>query len=156
MFRGFTPLTLDSKGRLAIPSRHRDALAQRCGGQLIATLDPGRCMLLYPLPDWEVLEQRINRMPSFHPVTRQLKLFLVGSATELEMDNAGRILLPAHLREKARLEREVVLVGQGNKFEIWNSQDWQAQYDAATDFATLLEDARSKGDLPDELREFSL
>ncbi len=156
MFRGFMPLSLDAKGRLAIPSRYRDALMERCGGRLVVTLDPGRCMLLYPLPEWELIERRINALPSFHPLSRQLKLILVGSATDVEIDSAGRILVPAPLREKARLEKDVVLVGQGHKFELWNETDWQAQYDAAKDFTTALEEARHKGDLPDELKDFAL
>lgn len=156
MFRGFMPLSLDGKGRLAIPSKYRDTLMERCGGRLVVTLDPGRCMLLYPLPEWEPIERKINALPSFHPLSRQLKLILVGSATDVELDGSGRILVPAPLRDKARMDKDVVLVGQGHKFEIWNEADWQAAYNAATDFTTALEDARHKGDLPDELRDFSL
>lgn len=156
MFRGFTPLSLDGKGRLAIPSRYRDALMQRCGGRVVLTLDPGRCMLLYPATDWEPIERKILDLSSFHPLSRQLKLILVGSATELELDGSGRILVPAPLREKARLDKDVVLVGQGNKFEIWNEAAWQAEYDAATNFTAALEEARQRGDLPDELKDFAL
>ncbi|MCS6785674.1 MAG: division/cell wall cluster transcriptional repressor MraZ [Thiobacillaceae bacterium] len=156
MFRGFVPLSLDGKGRLAIPSKYRDALHERCGGRLVLTLDPGRCMLLYPYPDWEPIERRIMELSSFHPLSRQLKLILVGSATDVEMDASGRILVPAPLREQARLDKDVVLVGQGAKFELWNAAQWQAEYDAAVNFTAALEEARNKGTLPDELRDFAL
>jgi MraZ protein len=156
MFRGLSPLALDGKGRLAIPTRYRELLMQRCGGHLIVTLDPSGCLLLYPFPEWEPIEQRLNALPSFSPISRHMQRILVGSATDLELDGAGRILLPAPLREKARLERDVVLVGQGNKFEIWNDQAWQAQFDAAADLPGMLEEAMRKGEVPDELKGFSL
>ncbi|MCU0840218.1 MAG: division/cell wall cluster transcriptional repressor MraZ [Thiobacillaceae bacterium] len=156
MFRGLSPLALDGKGRLAIPTRYRELLMQRCGGHLIVTLDPSGCLLLYPFPEWEPIEQRLNALPSFSPISRHMQRILVGSATDLDLDGAGRILLPAPLREKARLERDVVLVGQGNKFEIWNDQAWQAQFDAAADLPGMLEEAMRKGEVPDELKGFSL
>ncbi len=149
-------MALDGKGRLAIPTRYRELLMQRCGGHLIVTLDPSGCLLLYPFPEWEPIEQRLNALPSFSPISRHMQRILVGSATDLELDGAGRILLPAPLREKARLERDVVLVGQGNKFEIWNDQAWQAQFDAAADLPGMLEEAMRKGEVPDELKGFSL
>lgn len=149
-------MALDGKGRLAIPTRYRELLMQRCGGHLIVTLDPSGCLLLYPFPEWEPIEQRLNALPSFSPISRHMQRILVGSATDLDLDGAGRILLPAPLREKARLERDVVLVGQGNKFEIWNDQAWQAQFDAAADLPGMLEEAMRKGEVPDELKGFSL
>lgn len=156
MFRGLSPLALDGKGRLAIPTRYRELLVQRCGGHLIVTLDPSGCLLLYPFPEWEPIERRLNALPSFDPLSRHMQRILVGSATDLELDGAGRILLPAPLREKARLDKDVVLVGQGNKFEIWNDQAWQAQLDAAEGLPGMLEEALRKGSIPDELKGFSL
>jgi MraZ protein len=156
MFRGPTPIALDGKGRLAIPTKYRDLLMQRCGGRLILTLDPSSCLLLYPFPDWEPIEQRLNALPSFDPISRQMQRLLVGSATDLEMDGAGRILLPALLRERARLEKDVILLGQGNKFEIWNAAAWQAQCDAVAELPTRLDEAMRNGGLPDPLKGFSL
>lgn len=156
MFRGLSPLALDGKGRLAIPTRYRELLMQRCGGHLIVTLDPSGCLLLYPFPEWEPIERRLNALPSFNPVSRHMQRILVGSATDLDLDGAGRILLPAPLRDKARLDKDVVLVGQGNKFEIWNDQAWQAQFDAAADLPGMLDEAMRKGEVPDELKGFSL
>lgn len=156
MFRGPAPLALDGKGRLAIPTKYRDMLNERCGGRLVVTLDPSGCLLLYPFPEWEPIEKKLNALPSFNPTSRMMQRILVGSATDLDMDSAGRILLPAMLRERARLERDVVLVGQGNKFEIWNAPEWQAQFDAAADLPAMLNEALQKGEMPDELKGFSL
>jgi len=149
-------LALDGKGRLAIPTKYRDLLNQRCGGRLVVTLDPSNCLLLYPFPDWEPIEKKLNALPSFNPVNRMMQRILVGSASDVEMDGAGRILLPALLRDRARLDKDVVLVGQGNKFEIWNAADWQTQFDAAEQLPALLNEALQKGEMPDELKGFSL
>lgn len=156
MFRGPTPIALDGKGRLAIPTKYRDMLMQRCGGRVVVTLDPGGCLLLYPFPEWEPIEQKLNALPSFDPLSRQMQRLLVGSATDLEMDSAGRILLPLLLRERAHLERDVVLIGQGNKFEIWEARAWQAQCDAVVNLPAQLDEAMRKGEVPDGLKGFSL
>ncbi|TCJ18717.1 transcriptional regulator MraZ [Parasulfuritortus cantonensis] len=156
MFRGATPIALDGKGRLAIPTKYRDMLMQRCEGRLVLTLDPSSCLLLYPFPEWEPIERKLNALPSFDPLARRMQRLLVGSATDLDMDNAGRILLPALLRERAHLEREVVLIGQGNKFEIWNEAAWQAQCDAVTELPAQLDEAMRRGEAPDGLKGFSL
>jgi MraZ protein len=157
MFRGLSPVALDGKGRLAVPTKYRDVLAQRCGGRLIVTLDPhSGCLLLYPYPDWEPIERKLNALPSFNALSRNLARILVGTATDLEMDSAGRILLPAPLRERARLEKDVVLVGQGNKFEIWSAADWESQIAAASEIPAMLGEAMRNGEIPDELKDFSL
>ncbi len=156
MFRGATPIALDGKGRLAIPTKYRDLLMQRCEGRLVLTLDPSACLLLYPFPEWEPIEQKLNALPSFDPVSRQMQRLLVGSATDLDMDGAGRILLPSLLRDRAHIERDVVLLGQGNKFEIWNAADWQAQCDAVVNLPAQLSEAMRKGEVPDGLKGFSL
>ena len=156
MFRGPTPIALDGKGRLAIPTKYREPIMERCGGRLILTLDPSGCLLLYPFPEWEPIEQKLNALPSFDPLSRQMQRLLVGSATDVEMDGAGRILLPALLRERARLDKDVVLLGQGKKFEIWNAADWQAQCDAVSDLPLRLDAAMRGGGMPEQLKGFSL
>lgn len=120
MFRGVTNVTLDAKGRLAIPTRHRARLLEQGGGQLIITVDAGHILLLYPLPEWLKVEQKLNSLPTTNPRARQLQRLLVGHATEVELDGAGRVLLPPPLREFAALDKRVSLVGQGNKFELWD------------------------------------
>lgn len=128
MFRGALSLSLDSKGRLAIPTRYRDHLLNECLGQLICTIDIHQpCLLLYPLPQWEFIEQKLVGLSSMVPEERRIQRLLLGHAAECEMDSAGRILLPATLRSYAQLHKELMLVGQLNKFEIWDADAWQQQ-----------------------------
>jgi MraZ protein len=148
MFRGVTTLSLDTKGRLAVPSKYRDALLAQGDGRVVVTADPSQCLLLFPLLEWEPIEKKLNSLSSFNPQTRSLQRLLVGNAADLELDTAGRILLPAMLREFAALDKSVVMVGQGTKFELWSESRWQAQMDAALTF--------SDGIMPDELAGFSL
>ena len=125
MFRGINPLSLDAKGRLSMPARYRQQVLDAADGQLILTVDRDRCLLLYPLPVWEKVERKLIQLSSVNARARALKRLLMGHAEECSMDVSGRILLPAPLREFAHLDKRVVLVGQGNKFEIWNEQAWQ-------------------------------
>jgi MraZ protein len=152
MFRGVNNLNLDSKGRLAIPTRHRDALMDRCQGQLVLTVDSREnCLLLYPLSDWEEIERKLVKLPSLSKSVRRLQRLLIGHATESEMDGSGRILLPAPLREFAGLDKATVLIGQGNKFEIWSEETW-----AARRAAWLEEVDDDNEDMPPELSSISL
>jgi len=148
MFRGSSTLNLDSKGRLAVPTRHRDFLQSYCSGRLIITADPSKCLLIYPLPDWEPIEKKLNSLSSFNPQTRSLQRLLVGNASDVELDSAGRILVPTSLRQFAGLEKSVVLAGQGNKFEVWDEEKWQQQNAEALVFRD--------GVMPPELEGFSL
>ncbi len=127
MFRGISPLTLDSKGRLAVPTRYREALARQCEGQLVVTVDYDGCLLLYPLPEWEEIERKLVRLPSFNEAARRMQRVLLGHATECELDGSGRVLLPPPLRLYAKLDKAVVLVGQGNRFEIWDEATWNSR-----------------------------
>lgn len=124
MFRGVNNLNLDAKGRLAIPTRYREPLHTQCDGTLVVTVDPDHCLLLYPLPEWVEIERKLMKLPALNPSVRRLQRLLVGHATECELDGSGRILLPPPLREFARLDKQVVLVGQGNKFELWEATAW--------------------------------
>ncbi|MEW5943163.1 MAG: division/cell wall cluster transcriptional repressor MraZ [Pseudomonadota bacterium] len=148
MFRGVATLNLDSKGRLAVPSRHREFLLSYCGGRLVITADPSKCLLIYPLPDWEPIERKLNSLSSFNPQTRSLQRLLVGNAGDAELDSAGRILVAPPLRQFAGLEKSVVLVGQGNKFELWDEEKWSQQMSEALVFRD--------GGIPPELEGFSL
>ena len=129
MLRGATKVTLDAKGRLAIPTRYRERLAQRCDGQLVATVDKDYCLLLYPLPDWEDIERKLMRLPSLDKRARRLQRLMVGHATEVDIDGHGRILLSRELREFAGLEKQAVLLGQGNRFELWDEERWNETRD---------------------------
>lgn len=148
MFRGVAQLSLDSKGRLAIPAKYRDALVAHCNGRLVITADPSKCLLIYPQPAWEPIEQKLNSLSSFNPRTRSLQRLLVGNASDVEMDGAGRILVPGKLREFADLDKDVVLVGQGAKFELWDEEKWNKEIDEALMF--------KDGGVPPELEGFSL
>lgn len=129
MFRGATKVTLDAKGRLAIPTRYRERLASRCDGQLVATVDRDYCLLIYPQPDWEDIERKLVRLPSLNKQARRLQRLMVGYATEIEIDGHGRILLSRELRDFANLERQAMLVGQGAKFELWDESSWKEKCD---------------------------
>ena len=148
MFRGITQLSLDSKGRLAIPAKYRDGLVSLCAGRLIVTADPSKCLLIYPQPAWEPIEQKLISLSSFDKKTRSLQRLLVGNASDVEMDNAGRVLVSSPLRKFAGLAKNVVLVGQGAKFELWGEEQWDLQMDNALEF--------KDGDMPSELEGFSL
>ena len=148
MFHGVAQLNLDSKGRLAVPARYRDALLTRCSGHLVLTADSERCVLIFPLPDWEPIEQKLMALSSFNTQIRELQRRLVGYAEDVQMDATGRILISPALRGYARLEKNVVLVGQGAKFELWNKDNWEQLMDKAGGFGA--------GGLPPELEGFSL
>ncbi len=124
VFRGATKVTLDAKGRLAMPTRYRERLMSRCDGQIIVTVDKDHCLLVYPLPDWEELERKLVRLPSMNKASRRILRIMVGYATEVDMDANGRILISRELREFAGLEKQAMLIGQGNKFELWDEASW--------------------------------
>lgn len=133
MFRGPTKVTLDAKGRLAIPTRYRERIAARCDGHLVVTVDRDYCLLIYPLPDWEEIERKLVRLPALDRKARRLQRLMVGHATEVEIDGHGRILLSKELREFAGLEKHTVLIGQGNKFELWDEERWNEKRDSWLD-----------------------
>jgi MraZ protein len=148
VFRGIAQLNLDSKGRLAVPARHRDLLLERCGGHLVVTADADRCLLIYPLPDWELIQQKLEGLSNLDPRVRELQRRLIGFAVDVEMDGAGRVLISPALRQFAQLEKNVVLVGQGRKFELWNKDSWEHLIERAGGFGAA--------GLPPELEGFSL
>lgn len=123
MFRGATLVNLDSKGRLSVPTRYRDQLIENASGQLVCTIDINSpCLLLYPLPEWEIIEQKLSRLSSMNPQERRVQRLLLGHASECQMDSAGRLLIAPVLRQHAGLTKEVMLVGQFNKFELWTKR----------------------------------
>ena len=146
MFRGANKLTLDIKGRMVMPTRYRERLQERCGGKLVVTVDKDQCLLVYPMPDWEEIERKLMKLPTFNERARRLQRLMVGYATELELDAQGRVLLPPNLREFASLTRDAVLIGQGLRFELWDEEkwnqrrdEWLASEESATDLSADLE-----------------
>ena len=130
MFQGAAALSLDVKGRLAIPVRHREALAAAADGRLVLTAHPHRCLLLYPEPACEPIRDKVLAASSMNPQSAAIKRLLVGNAREEAMDAAGRLLIAPELRQFAVLEKQVWLVGQGSHFEIWSDIGWQQQQEA--------------------------
>jgi len=112
---------------MAMPAKYRDRLSSEFGGQVVITIDTQvRCLLVYPLSTWEVLERQIQDLPSFDPAVKRFQRLTIGYASDLELDGSGRVLLPQSLRDYAELEKKVVLVGQGKKFELWGEESWMA------------------------------
>ena len=148
MFRGINAIHIDSKGRVALPTRYREALST----SLVVTIDTDEtCLLLYPLETWQVIESNLQRLPSFNPAARRIQRLLIGHATDVELDGNGRVLLPPLLRDYARLDKRVVMIGQGNKFEVWDELLWQSRREQ-----WLAAEALEKDGLPDEMKTFSL
>ncbi len=126
--RGAHAISLDSKGRLAIPTKFRDWLRDESDGQLVCTIDIAHpCLLLYPLNEWEEVERKLKTLSSMNPQERRLQRLLLGHATECELDGNGRLLLSQPLRNHAGLDKKIMLVGQLNKFELWDEARWQQQ-----------------------------
>ncbi len=124
MFQGATELNLDAKGRLAVPTRYRDAL-QSGGRAVVITAHPDGCLLLYPSLAWEPIGAKIQSLSSFNEQARWWQRLLVGFAEEIEIDAQGRILVSPALRKFAALQKDAMLVGQGSHFEIWDAAGWE-------------------------------
>ncbi|MAZ45285.1 MAG: cell division/cell wall cluster transcriptional repressor MraZ [Gammaproteobacteria bacterium] len=128
MFRGINTATIDGKGRMAVPARFREAVLLNSSGEVVVTIDMReRCLLMYPLPQWEVVQDKLERLSNIGPQARLLQRLLIGHATDLNLDAQGRLLVPNILREYGEINKKVVLVGQGNKIEMWSDEHWQAQ-----------------------------
>ncbi|HTA65879.1 MAG TPA: division/cell wall cluster transcriptional repressor MraZ [Xanthomonadaceae bacterium] len=129
MFQGETAITIDDKGRLAIPTSHRESVARECGNQLVITYSPfeSGCLYIYPLPVWERLRDQVNALPRAKSVSRNLQLKLVGAASFVEPDGNGRIGIPASHRSAVGIDKRAVLLGMGDKFELWSEQAHHAQ-----------------------------
>ncbi|GAB0152278.1 division/cell wall cluster transcriptional repressor MraZ [Marinobacterium sp. BA1] len=150
MFRGVNPINLDAKGRMALPARYRESVHSHCDGRMVVTIDTeDKCLLLYPQPEWDEIQARIDALPSFNKAVRRIQRLLTGHATDLELDANGRMLLPAPLREYAQLDKKIVLLGQGNKFEIWSEGLWNSTRD---EYLQADEDE----EIPQELQSLSL
>jgi len=151
MFRGVQHINMDAKGRLAMPARQREPLLSECGGQVVVTIDTqSACLAIYPLPEWERIEKDIQGLPALNPAVKRFQRLMLGYATDLELDGNGRMLLPHPLREYARLDKKLVLVGQGNKLELWSEPLWLAEREQA------LQDSGPEAELPEELMSLTL
>ena len=152
MFRGASSLNMDQKGRFAVPAKYRQVLTERCDGQFVLTVNNTgeRCLWLYPQDEWEQVERKVVELPSFDPSAQALKRLLIGYAMDCDLSSGGRIRVSAPLREFAGLEKHIVLIGQGNKFEIWDEGLWKVKCDE-----WLLKQPEDR-QLPIELESLSL
>ena len=151
MFRGIVAVNMDAKGRITLPTRFRQRLTDDSEQRLVITIDTSdRCLMMYPLDEWEVIERKLGTLPTFNPAARRIQRLLIGHATEAEVDSSGRVLLPPVLRDYAGLSKKVNLVGQGKKLEIWNEMSWQSGREM------WLAEETHHDVLPEELREISL
>ncbi len=137
---------------MTMPTRYRERLNERCAGRMIVTIDTDeRCLLLYPVAEWENIERKLDALPSFNAQARRVQRLLMGHATDTDMDNNGRLLLPPPLRQYAGLDKHVVLIGQGKKFELWDATVWSERRDD-----WLAEETAGDEPLPAELQSLSL
>ena len=151
-FRGVSICNVDAKGRFAVPTKYRGVLHNMCEGQCIVTIDTDDdCLLLYPLPVWEEIERSLQSLPSLNPKVRRIQRLLIGHASECELDSQGRLLLPSILKQHANVDKKLMLVGQGKKFEVWSEHNWNTQRE------DWLEAGRAEQDgVPDELTTISV
>ncbi len=149
MFGGVTHLNLDPKNRIAIPARYRDVLQEKYANHITITLESPQCLLLYPEQIWSTVREKIQNLSTgAHPLVKSYQRLVLGYAETIEIDKAGRVLLPAGLKKLVGLEKDIVLVGLGNRFELWDSQKWQAETEKALQV--------SQDDLAGLLNGFSL
>jgi len=144
---GSYAINMDAKGRIAIPQRVREELAEACGGSIVITAHTEeRCLLIYPEPHWLELMPQVEQLPNIKPKARRMQRLLLGYATPLTIDGNGRVLLSPTLREYARLEKKLMLVGQGKKLELWNEEHWNH----------WLDEVAEDDDMPEEILSLSL
>lgn len=156
MFRGITALNLDMKGRMAMPAKYRERLEENSNGNLVMTIDPTNsseepCLLLYPLPEWEKIQAKIEALSSFDRASRRVQRLLIGHAEDVQMDKSGRILIPMELRTYASIDKKIILIGQGKKFELWDEGKWNGCRTFWLDGSAI-----GKDDLPANLTSLSL
>jgi MraZ protein len=127
MFRGSFEHTVDSKGRVSVPAKFREIIADRYDGHLVLAMDYDRCLTVYPLEEWEKLEDKIRNLPTMKKEVKDFMRFLLASATECELDKQGRVLIPSTHRDHAGITKNVLLVGIIDKIEIWDAKAWEAR-----------------------------
>lgn len=134
-----------------MPKFHRERLLANYTGGLVVTFD-APCLLIYPEPIWEEIEDKINALGNAHPRARMMQRRLIGLSESVDLDSTGRILLPARLRKKAGIDRKVILIGQGRKFELWDEESWERMMDESEQH----NDGLDPNDIPEEMLNISL
>lgn len=141
MFQGASSLSLDAKGRLSVPTRHRDVLAATANSQITITRHPHGCLMIFPRPEWEKFRDRLAQVPM---AAQWWKRIFMGNAMDVELDSTGRVLVSPELRAAAGIEKETMLLGMGSHFELWDKAKYEAQEAEAL-----------RGEMPDVFKEFS-
>ncbi|WP_310387802.1 division/cell wall cluster transcriptional repressor MraZ [Roseateles sp.] len=141
VFQGASALAMDAKGRLAVPARHREVLQALCAGQLTVTKHPEGCLMVFPRPAWESFRDRIAALPMS---AAGWKRVFLGSAMDVEIDSAARVLISPELRASAGLQKDLMLMGMGSHFELWDAAAYAAH-----------EAQVMQSELPDALKDFS-
>jgi MraZ protein len=141
VFQGASSLNLDAKGRLSVPTRHRDVLSANAAGQLTITKHPHGCLMVFPRPEWERFRERIAALPM---QAQWWKRIFLGNAMDVDMDSTGRVLISPELRAAAGIQKDAVLLGMGAYFELWDASTYAAQ-----------EAEAMKGQMPDVFKDFS-
>jgi len=131
MFKGITNIRLDTKGRLTIPTKYRSIIDEQSNSKLVVTIDSEeKCLLLYPSTSWQKIQEKINDLPSFNKNARRIQRLLIGHAEDIDLDGNGRILLSKPLRSFAEMTKQITMIGQGEKFEIWSNDIWEKRITA--------------------------
>ena len=148
MFRGSDPINMDSKGRMAIPTRYRAVLENICSGELVITIDmKSTCLTLSPLPAWRKFEENVAALPAFDELGEMLSRFVVGQAKDLQIDNSGRVLIPQELRDYAEFEKKLILVGRTQRLELWSEDNWNLERDKSQEnYRSMLLDKEKMSD----------
>ncbi len=148
MFRGANSINLDSKGRIAVPAKYRPDITESAASHLVITCDPyDNCLLIFTLEHWESTESDLQSLSNSKPLHRRLKRIMLSHATEVDMDANGRVLIPSVLRDRGKLEKDVMLIGQGKTFQLWDHSVWHALVEE--DMAVMSDDALDSDELPD-------
>lgn len=149
MFRGIHQITLDAKGRLSIPAKLRVIFEEKSEGKMVMTADLDHNLMIYTMAEWQEVEEKLSKLPSLDKRSRQIKHLFMGYASELELDSTGRVLIPTPLRDYARLDKKVTLIGMINKLELWDSALWDAKRES--DVAELLAEGADLGEALESL-----
>jgi MraZ protein len=118
---------------VSVPSRFRDIIAERYEGKLVLTMDFDKCIMAYPLEEWERVEEKLRSLPQSQKEVKDYMRYVYSNASECELDKQGRILIPPSLREGARINKGVIVVGMLNKMEIWDKAAWDARKSQTAD-----------------------
>ena len=152
MLRGAHSISLDQKGRIAVPAKYRDTIKSESDGRFVCTIDiQNPCLLLFPLNNWEKLEQKLSKLSSTNPLESKLQRLLLGYAADCELDSSGRVFIPVTLRNSATLTKDLMIIGQLNRFEIWSTEVWNEKI--AEDLQSIPGEDWSKSE---RLKDFSL